>query len=135
MAIVNSEEAEYDFPEDLEEAETMLRDVQADVIGIQTQLGNRNRQHPDGSRFTDEEYWEWRHRAAGALHHRLEELRELKAHVKTLRREKVAARSANPATRTPLMLVDELVTSYREGDTPTVMVLLADLANEWQVRS
>lgn len=132
MAIEVDDSAGYDFPDDIEEAETMLRDVQADVVGIQTQLGNRNRTHPDGTRFTDQEYWDWRGRAAGALHHRLEELRELKAHVRGLRAKR---RSVIPTHRTRLQLVDELVLSYRDGDTATVMLLLSDLAKDWEVRS
>ncbi len=117
------------LPENLEEAEQLLRDNTFEIQSIQDQLGNRDRRHSDGTRFSGEEYWTWRHKAAGALRHLLDEQRTIKAHVKGLRDAAYAALPPKqPLNRDMLYL---LLRAHRDGDKATVLRMLDDLAARW----
>lgn len=68
------------------ELEAAYRKLVDNNQGIQAQLSNQNRTHPDGRRFTDHEYHEWRGRAVAAWRHGVAEQRALKEALKTARR-------------------------------------------------
>jgi len=111
------------FPESLSEAESLLLRLVAEKEDIQTQLGNRNHCHPNGSRFTDEEYWVWRAGAASALRHAESQYRALKLHVKGLR----SALNIGPRA------VDDLIRAYRAGDAHETARLIEILNSVWEL--
>lgn len=70
--------------------------------GIQLQLSDKDKRHPDGSRYTDHEYHEWRGRAIAAWKHGVAEQRVMKEALK------IARRRFN--TDTPLRNASDLTT-------------------------
>lgn len=134
--IENKEAAGFDFPDDLLEAEDRYEDLVFEVQGIQTDLGNKNRTHEDGTRFSEHEYWDWRSRAQGALRHRLDEQRALKRHVRDLRvaQYQTTVGQDRVAKRAPFAIIDSLVAAYREGNTEQAVGLLGELATVWEIR-
>ena len=120
-----------ELPVDIEAAEVLLRDLQAEVTDIQSQLGNRDRRHPDGSRYTSIEYWNWRGRASYALSRKYADLREIKAHVRKLRDAEYAATAPSYSHR---RLVDSLVRCYRAGDAAGTAAAVAMIVETWEIR-
>lgn len=75
--------------------------------GIQAQLSDKNKCHPDGRRYTEYEYHEWRGRAVAAWRHGLAEQRALKAALKIARRRFNTDTPLRPAAT--LKTPDELI--------------------------
>jgi hypothetical protein len=82
--------------------EQAFRKVVEEAQGIQSQLSDRDKRHPDGSRYGDHEYHEWRGRALAAWRHLVARQRVMKEAVK------IAHRRFNPDT--PLRPATELKT-------------------------
>lgn len=122
---------EFVLPDDIGEVRALVDDLVFEIQSIQTQLGNKDRTHPDGRRFTAEEYWTWRHKAAGALHHMLDRQRALKAHLRALQ---AAQHEAARPTSVSRGLIDRLVLAYRGGRVEETGQLLAELADKWEIR-
>jgi hypothetical protein len=87
---------------------------------IQAQLTNKDKRHPDGRRYTDHEYHDWRSRAVMAWRHGVAEQRVLKEAVK------IARRRFN--TDVPLLAVEELTSP--DALIHAAYVLLRRLATE-----
>jgi hypothetical protein len=66
----------------LDEAERMKDDLIERQVDIQQQLGDKNRCHQDGTRYTAQEYWEWRKKASYALKCIVKELRFVKTWIR-----------------------------------------------------
>ncbi len=66
----------------IEEAERLKAELADMQVDIQTQLGDRDKHHPDGSRFTSNEYWQWRKKASFAMACGVKQLRFLKQWIK-----------------------------------------------------
>lgn len=129
MTIEPAEEA-FVLPDNLPDAYTALNDLVFNIQSIQGQLGNRNRKTTAGDRMTDLEFWDWRHRAVGALRHREADLRDLKTRIRLLQE---GARQKAPKA-VGLILVDALVTAYRENRVDDVGRHLVELVETWVVR-
>ena len=72
-------------PETIAEGERLRLEKVERLQEIQAQLGDRNRARPDGTRMSDEEFWEWRQRAVRAQKHAQREVQRLKVWLKDQR--------------------------------------------------
>lgn len=68
---------EFKEPADLLAAESQRNSLVEEVAGIATQLSDKDRRHPDGTRFSNEDYHSWRKKALVALRARESVLRRL----------------------------------------------------------
>ena len=80
-------QAVYKEPAPLEEAEESRRLLIDEIANITQQLGEKERRHPDGKRWTEEEYKSWRRKATTALRARESVLRRVNAWLQTKKRE------------------------------------------------
>ena len=87
------------------ELEAEFQTTVGEVQKIQAQLGDKDRRHPDGSRYTSHEYHEWRGRASAALRHLLVRQRALKDALKTARRRYNSDTPVGPDLKTPEALI------------------------------
>jgi hypothetical protein len=69
---------EQEVPGTLEEAKVAYEEQLEIMQDIQAQLGTRNKRHPDDTRFTAEEYWDWHQKAKIKLRHVTARVRYLK---------------------------------------------------------
>ena len=77
----------YQDPASLDSAEEQRRGLIDEIASIAQQLGDRERRHPDGRRWTEDEYRTWRRRATTALRARESVLRKINAWLQTERRK------------------------------------------------
>ena len=86
---------EFVEPASLTDAELQRRHLTEKIGDIATQLSDRDRRHPDGTRFTDHEYHDWRRRALGALRAHERVLRQINDWIKQERRNARALETAS----------------------------------------
>lgn len=65
-------------PSSLEEARAEYEAELEVMQDIQAQLGDRNKKHKDGTRYSSEEYWDWHQKAKIKLRHVTARVRFLK---------------------------------------------------------
>lgn len=68
----------FDEPKTLDEAVARRDQRKSEIVAIQNQLADRNR-NIDGRRMSDVEYWTWHKAASAAWRFKIDELRLLKA--------------------------------------------------------
>jgi hypothetical protein len=69
-------------PESITDAQQRLAEIKTLRLDLQTQLGDRNRTHADGTRMSSTEYHQWRGRATRALNGAIAEQRQLQTWIK-----------------------------------------------------
>jgi len=72
-------------PTTLEEAEQLRKQLTLDVQSIQAQLGDRQRTDESGVRLSGTGYWAWKKKAQYVLNQKLDDLRTVKAWIRTNR--------------------------------------------------
>lgn len=80
-------QAVYKEPTTLDEAEESRRLLIDEIANITQQLGEKERRHADGKRWTEEEYKSWRRKATTALRARESVLRRVNAWLQIKKRE------------------------------------------------
>lgn len=124
------EPEEYDFPDDLQAAEDRLGTLIVEVQSLQVELGRR-RGETRHSRDEWQSYNDWKAEAQSTWIERMDEVRELRLHIRDL---KVGAHAAKPKA-SAMKIVDGLVTAYRDGRSDDVLRLLAELSAAWFIRT
>jgi hypothetical protein len=98
-------------PETAEEAETIRDQLKAELVRLQTALGDRNRTK-NGRRLSEHEYWTWRQKTAEAMAGVVNDLRAVKKCIKDFN------------TRRP---AEALADGYGEGILQTARMATCDL--------
>lgn len=89
-------------PKNLEEARQFKQELADKVVEIQSQLTSRDRTHPDGRRFTNQEYCQWRQwkaKATYALAQTLKQLRAVKGWIRTYHQDRNDTKEKRDARR------------------------------------
>ena len=113
-------QTEYLEPTSLEAAEEARRLLIDEIANITQQLGEKERRHPDGKRWTEEEYKTWRRKATTALRARESVLRRVNAWLQTEKRkfhaQHKALNKSGPTERVFLLAAHQLLIKLDTDD-------------------
>jgi hypothetical protein len=100
-------------PKSLDDALELKDNLAKEVMAIQTQLADRNKQKPDGRRMRSNDYWDWKQKALVELGHKVDELRAVKEWIRKTRQARTLNPQDAPLSFDPSDPVSLLTASYR----------------------